>query len=311
MVETDPTSADLNGTVVVGIDGSDASQHALRWTVDKSDEFGKIVPVTTFQLPATFDVLTRARSGADPSVHRTAAEARLARAIEATDPTLRDRAKVIEAHPGVGLTQAAADADLLVLGTRGRRSVTMALLGSVSSYCVKHSPVPVIVVPPEFPADRPLVNAVVGVDGSANAVAALEWTIRHLEPNGTIYAVGALSAWGYGGEDVDPSPELMVKNLQDTVEAAVAQVAPLAVGGPEIDIACVAKDARVALRELAGSDADLLVVGARGVAGVPYLILGSVSMALVHHPLVPTVVIPATHDLTAGPEPRSPQDEKG
>ncbi|CAO3566295.1 unnamed protein product [Mortierella alpina] len=39
--------------------------------------------------------------------------------------------------------------DMLVVGTRGRSSVKGFLLGSVSRYCLHHSPVPVIVVRPE------------------------------------------------------------------------------------------------------------------------------------------------------------------
>ncbi len=38
--------------------------------------------------------------------------------------------------------------DLVVVGTRGRRAMRALLLGSVTEHLVRHSPVPVVVVPP-------------------------------------------------------------------------------------------------------------------------------------------------------------------
>jgi nucleotide-binding universal stress UspA family protein len=50
-------------------------------------------------------------------------------------------------------------------------------------------------------------------------------------------------------------------------------------------------DPRIVLRDLAAT-ADLLVIGARGHRGVSYLLLGSTTTSLLHHPLSPTVVVP-------------------
>uniref|UniRef100_A0A8W8LV17 UspA domain-containing protein n=1 Tax=Magallana gigas TaxID=29159 RepID=A0A8W8LV17_MAGGI len=53
--------------------------------------------------------------------------------------------------PGEGILKAATDlnADMIVMGSRGLGTVRRTILGSVSDYILHHSPVPVIVCPPE------------------------------------------------------------------------------------------------------------------------------------------------------------------
>ncbi len=280
------------GRVIVGIDGSDNSEHALSWALAKRHRFGDVTPVTVFQPPVTFDVLPRPGHHRDGRTIRSAAAAGLRKVIAGADPALADRATVIEGYPGIGLVTAAEDADLLVVGTRGRSSLVTALLGSVSDYCAKHSPVPVAVIPEDFPAEKPLSTIVVGVDGSGHADAALRWAIDHIEPDGRIIAAGALPIWGYSSSELDPPIELMEKQVRHTVEQSVERVTGADYDGPKISVQVIAEDARVALRDLAATEADLLVVGARGMSGLSYLVLGSVATALVHHPAVPTVLIP-------------------
>jgi nucleotide-binding universal stress UspA family protein len=51
-------------------------------------------------------------------------------------------------HPGEVLVDAAKDAELLVVGHRGRGSVRSVLLGSVGLFCVLHAECPITIVPP-------------------------------------------------------------------------------------------------------------------------------------------------------------------
>lgn len=54
--------------------------------------------------------------------------------------------QVVEGHPAAVLTEAARDADLLVVGSHGHGAFAGMLLGSVSHHCVHHATRPVLVV---------------------------------------------------------------------------------------------------------------------------------------------------------------------
>ena len=54
--------------------------------------------------------------------------------------------RVVSGNPGAVLVDEAADADLLVVGHRGRGGIASACLGSVGLHCVLHATCPVVVV---------------------------------------------------------------------------------------------------------------------------------------------------------------------
>ena len=58
----------------------------------------------------------------------------------------RVTARVVNGHPAQVLQEAAAGADLLVLGSRGHGSFADALLGSVGQYCMHHAHCPVLIM---------------------------------------------------------------------------------------------------------------------------------------------------------------------
>ena len=288
--EPDPVAAGRAHRVVVGIDGSAAATHALAWVLSKRHLFGPVLAVTTFQPPATRHALVAARTDRDAR-GRAKAEKLLDAAVSAADTALRPSAAVLEGQAGPALVEQAGDADLLVVGTRGHGRLASALLGSVSSYCVTHADCPVVVVPPGCATDRPLMRCVVGIDGSEGATKALQWAVDHVEPDGTIHAVGGLSPWNYMSGHFDPPLEVLQQDLLDTVEHAVGRVTGAGYEGPEIRIKTVTKTAGLVLR---GADApvDLLVVGA-GERSRQALAIGSVAATVAHRPNIPTVIVPS------------------
>jgi nucleotide-binding universal stress UspA family protein len=59
--------------------------------------------------------------------------------------------EVIEGRPGAALAAAAADADLLVIGSHGHSRSVHQLLGSVAEACIRTATCPVVVIPAPKP----------------------------------------------------------------------------------------------------------------------------------------------------------------
>lgn len=142
---------------------------------------------------------------------------------------------------------------------------------------------------------------VVGVDGSEGSLRALRWALRearvHTAP------VRAVLAWSYldqspGSFDVAYGENDARARLDGALEAVAGEV-----GDVEVERVVVCDLPARALLANAG-DADLLVVGSRGVGGFKGLLLGSVSHQVVQHAPCPVVVVP-------GEEPSTPEASGG
>lgn len=283
--------------VIVGVDGSPGSQLALDWALAHEAELGPVVPVAIYHIDALVDGIGTSSMYDDMlDVLRRDAEARLTEATR-RHPEVATRARTVRGYPGPALVRAAEGQRLLVVGSRGRSALAETVLGSVASHCVKHSTTPVVVIPHGTAVDRPLDHLVVGVDGSANADAALRWAADHVAPDGRITAVTCRVPAPYALELVPPPP-LPFSQLQGVANQAVERSIGSGAGavtptsGAAVDVEVMDGDPRVALRE-AAAEAALLVVGARGHRGATYLLLGSVTTSLSHHPTVPMVVVPS------------------
>ena len=141
--------SERHGRIVVGVDGSAGSAHALRWAARQAGYSGATLEaVIAWQYPAFFGW---APVGVDSADFASIAEKELSEALnDVFGPQRPDwvQARVIEGYPAQVLVDASEGADLLVVGSRGHAGFADALLGSVSTYCVHHAPVPVTVIRP-------------------------------------------------------------------------------------------------------------------------------------------------------------------
>ena len=134
--------------VIVGVDGSPHSDRALSWACRRAESCGDTVrAVCTWPLGASGEDWTP-QPGVKPEGQRYA-EQIVGKAVERArrdHPSVKVETVVVQGHPGHVLVNMSADADLLVVGSRGRSEVTGLLLGSVSQHSIHHVHCPVTVV---------------------------------------------------------------------------------------------------------------------------------------------------------------------
>jgi nucleotide-binding universal stress UspA family protein len=117
--------------IVVGVDGSDTSLRALEYGFDEAALRGaRLTAIHAVEHP-----VNEADSGITDTV------ARLRERFTDVPAELT----TVTAHPAEALINASADADLLVVGSRGRGGFRGLLLGSVSQTVLHHADCPVAV----------------------------------------------------------------------------------------------------------------------------------------------------------------------
>ena len=136
--------------IVVGVDGSPGSRRALEWAVrEAARRDAELVVLHAWHFPSAAYVPYVPASSITVGVMEEAGEKLLAEMEAAMEipPTLRIRHLVVEGSAAPKLVHEAADADLLVVGSRGRGGFSGLLLGSVSQQCAHHAPCPVVIIP--------------------------------------------------------------------------------------------------------------------------------------------------------------------
>lgn len=136
--------------IVVGIDSSDGARRALTWALDEAVvRNAQVTTVHAWQLP----VWLATPFGAVP-LEADQFEARVAEEIDrvideaqTAHGDVKIERLVVADSAAAALIDAAKDADLLVVGTRGRGGFAGLMLGSVSQQVAQHSPCPLVIVP--------------------------------------------------------------------------------------------------------------------------------------------------------------------
>lgn len=291
------------GQIVVGTDGSEAAAAALTWAVAEGRRRGW--PVTAVLSDGMADPAARRERLEEAPVDDP--DAALAAVVaDAVGPEASATVGRIVEHrePSTALLSRSDGASLLVVGTRGHGGIRGPLLGSVSQHCLHHSHVPVAVIR-DAPTDTVRAEGgpgngdiggrvVVGVDGSAVSRVALAWALEAARSRSA--PIEVVHCWSipvpYGAPTVAvPDTRIYEEAALRLVDDLLAEADTSGLPAPVVRTVVAGGSITGVLCERA-ADADLLVVGSRGVGGFRGMLVGSVAHQLAHHAPCPLVVVP-------------------
>jgi len=276
----------VNKYIVVGVDATPESQIALRWAVETAEARGLAVRVVRAYLDEMLRwpaVMAEGQLPAPMPVDLYQDE------LDAAVRYAQDRLGydggsgwLADADPADAILVEAAEAEMVVVGTRSRNKLSAVMLGSVATAVASKAPCPVVVVRGE----RRTGPVVVGTDGSPDSEDAVAFAFEEAARTG--HAVKVVYCWQPQQEHVDPiesTHELLTNWLAESV-------APYRDKYPAVTVSASVLEGRPAARLVELSeDASLVVVGSRGRGGVTGLLLGSVSQSLLHHADSPVAVV--------------------
>lgn len=133
-----------NAEVVVGIDGSDASDAVISFAFDFAQDHGRAIRAVLGWWPVVGVLPREQASVTGPASHWL--EEILA-GWRTKYPDVVVHTEVVEDHPVALLVEQSRQHNLIVVGTRGHRALAGTLLGSVSQAVLHHAECPVAVVP--------------------------------------------------------------------------------------------------------------------------------------------------------------------
>jgi nucleotide-binding universal stress UspA family protein len=280
--------------IIVGIDGSPESDAAVNWAAHDAAIRG--LPLTLVHVenptPSTWSQAPTLEETPEQQVAEgrslLANASTIARDAVADTAQIQINGELLSSATVPTLVDRSKDAELIVVGSRGRGALSRSLLGSVSSGLIRHAHCPVALIgdaDPQGPQPAPG-PILVGIDGStsdlATAIAFEEASLRNVD-------VIALHSWNdidmnsIPGYDWSPTTakegHLLDKALVGWQERY-----------PDVSVhkQLVSDRAAHALVD-ASESAQLVVVGSHGSGAFAGMLLGSVSNAVVqavHRPVI-------------------------
>jgi len=138
--------------ILVGVDGSPASRKALEWASDEAVKHGsEIVALTAYLAlpppPSTGTVSVHEAQSASEAASKAAQQLLMetVRDVLGDDPPVLVQPRVKEGNAAKLLIDLSEEADVVVIGSRGRGGFLGLLLGSVSQNVAAHAKCTVVV----------------------------------------------------------------------------------------------------------------------------------------------------------------------
>ncbi|CAL9283025.1 universal stress protein [Streptomyces sp. SudanB52_2052] len=304
--------------VVVGVDGSPASLAAAHWAAHEASRRGTGLAVVhawrRHPHPAPYVPMDRTEHDWAEQTLRDAVDS-----VRVAHPGLRIVDRLVCDAPVAALVAAAAEAELLVLGSLGMGRVSGFVMGSVSQRVVARSTWPVVLVragltaagehlpaahgvAPEETPETPYRAVVLGLDVQHPCDELIEFAFDAARRRGTaLRVVHAFRTPPRPASDpslvtppaVPSAPVAGPEALAAGEHAVVAALRPWCEKYPTVPVTETVTAGRAATVLVhAARDAGLLVVGRRTSGGRLGAHTGPVAHAVLHHAACPVVVVP-------------------
>lgn len=317
-MQTNSAGSTPASPVLAAVDGSEHSLRTLDWALDTAGARGAALHVVHVR-PGAPRVHAPAEALVPPPDRDTdavlgAVRERLAGREDLPPVTYVSR----DGTPSAVLTELAAGAQLLVMGSRGLGGFASLLLGSNSRACAARSSCPVVVVPhtarlvtqeaaPQATdGEHRIVLGLAPDETSEDVVdfafaearrrgAVLQVVSTHLVPLTSLTLVGSLVAERGGGYPPGTAAGEATEAARELAENQRTRLQPyLTRHYPDVTVEAVAAPGDPAGRLVTASQrADLIVVGRhRRRLRADSLLMGSVSNAVLLHALCPVAVVP-------------------
>ncbi|WP_427891985.1 universal stress protein [Kribbella sp. GL6] len=283
--------------IVIGYDGSPGSVSALDWAAAAAGRaLAPLRIVEAFELV----IVTRPSPGYVVPLEavRTARQNRLdelAAKLRLEHPDVRVETGLIGGAAAKTLVDAARDARLVVLGSRGLGGWSGLLVGSVAVQVTAHATCPVVVIPHDFqPRTQEGPTVVVGADGSKYSARAIDFAFDQAESlHARVVAVHAWTTPYLTYQDGESMLEFDEDKVREEARLLVAEsVAGADAEHPDVPWTSDLPTGSAGQALVRHSEsADLVVVGTRGHGGFTGLLLGSVGQNVLHHTHCPIAVV--------------------
>lgn len=287
--------------VVVAVDGSPASNNAVRWAANTAAKRGVALRLaSSYTMPQFLyaEGMVPPQELYDDLQRETMQKVDDAReiALEVV-PELRIGHAVAEGSPIDMLLEMSRDAGMIVTGSRGLGGLSGVVLGSVSAAVVSHAHCPVVVVREDNAVtdETKYGPVVVGVDGSDVSKRATEVAFEEAEARGA--ELLAVHTW-IDSQVTMSGPAFTITD--DRWEEARAEksakldeyLGEFAKNHPNVEMRkMITRDRPVRALTEAAQGAQLLVTGSHGRGGFKGMLLGSTSRALLQSAPCPMMVV--------------------
>lgn len=276
--------------IILSTDGSEDSQRAADLAVEIAKSTDSELHVAHVE-----DVAVMAEVYAVPDVQRESTQAARQLLNEAADQVEGPEVNVAERHllagnPPDAVVQLAEDieAGLIVTGSRGQEGIQRLLMGSVSGTIVRYAHCPVLVVRGERVETFPT-RILLATDSSEDAALALGAAVELSNSTGSelhlVTVVPGYPDYPEAAEQIQNDARVTIEKQARNIEKAGGEIAEqhLQVSGRDRaqQIVQVAEDI----------EAELIIMGSRGLRGLKRMLMGSVSDSVVRHAHCPVMVM--------------------